>query len=58
MKKALLFFIISIICAVLALRYFRPDFSWFAEASEHDSKNIADMNQPVPHANLPTVDEN
>lgn len=58
MKKALLFFIISIICVVLALRYFRPDLSWFAEASEDDSSNIADMNQPVPHAILPAVDEN
>jgi thiol-disulfide isomerase/thioredoxin len=58
MKKALLFLIISIICVVLALRYFRPDLSWFAEASEDDSGNIADMNQPVPHAILPAVDEN
>lgn len=56
MKKSLLFFVISIIC-VLTLRYIRPDFSWFAEAFADDSGNIADMNQPMPHAVLPTVDE-
>jgi thiol-disulfide isomerase/thioredoxin len=56
MKKSLLFFIITIIC-VVALRYFRPDFSWFAEAFGDDSSNIADMNQPMPHAALPAVDE-
>jgi thiol-disulfide isomerase/thioredoxin len=57
MKKALPVFIISIICVVLALRYFRPDLSWFAEASGDDSSNIADMNQPMPHAVLPAVGE-
>ena len=56
MKKALLFFIISSICAV-ALRYFRPDFSFFTEALGDDSTNIADMNQPMPHAVLPAVNE-
>jgi thiol-disulfide isomerase/thioredoxin len=56
MKKSLLFFIISIIC-VLTLRYFRPDFSWFAEAFADDSSNIADMNQPMPHVVLPAADE-
>jgi thiol-disulfide isomerase/thioredoxin len=56
MKKSLLFFIIPIIC-VVALRYVRPDFSWFAEAFADDSGNIADMNQPMPHAVLPAVDE-
>jgi thiol-disulfide isomerase/thioredoxin len=56
MKKSLLFFIISIIC-VVALRYLRPDFSWFAEAFAGDSSNIADMNQPMPNAALPAVDE-
>ncbi len=33
MKKAFAFFSISILCAVLAIRYFRPDFAWFTEAS-------------------------
>jgi len=56
MKKLLLFFIVSII-SVIALRYIRPDFSWFAEAFADDSGNIADMNQPMPHAVLPAVDQ-
>ena len=56
MKKLLSFCIISIIC-VLAVRYVHPDFSWFAEAFANDSGNIADMNQPMPHAVLPAVDE-
>ncbi len=56
MKKSLLFFIISIV-GVVALLYFRPDFSWFAEAFAGDSSNIADINQPMPHAELPAVDE-
>jgi thiol-disulfide isomerase/thioredoxin len=56
MKKSLLFFIISITC-LGALRYFRPDFSWFEEAFAEDSSNIADMNQPMPHAVLPAVDQ-
>lgn len=56
MKKWLLLFIIAIIC-VVSLRYFSPDFSWFAEAFGDDSSNIADMNQPMPHAVLPAVNE-
>ena len=56
MEKSLLFFIILISC-VGALRYFYPDFSWFAEVFADDSGNIADMNQPMPHTVLPAVDE-
>jgi len=37
---------------VVSLLYFRPDFSWFAEAFAGDSSNIADMNQPMPHVAL------
>jgi len=55
MKKLLLFFVISIIC-VVALLYFRPDFSFFTEAFAGDSSNIADMNQPMPRVALPAVD--
>jgi thiol-disulfide isomerase/thioredoxin len=55
-KKALPFFILSVLCVALAFRYFRPDLSWFAEASGDDSSNIADINQPLPHAVLPAVD--
>lgn len=56
MKKSLLFVISAVIC-VFAVRYFCPDFSWFTDAFADDSSNIADMNQPMPHAVLPTVDE-
>jgi cytochrome c biogenesis protein CcmG, thiol:disulfide interchange protein DsbE len=56
MKKSLLFFIVLII-SVVAVRYFRPDISVFAEAFGDDSSNIADINQPMPHAELPAVDE-
>jgi len=58
MKKAIAFFSVSILCAALAIRYFRPDFSWFAEASGEDSSNVADMNQPMPHAVMPAADDN
>jgi len=58
MKKALPVFVCSILCFVLAIRYFRPDFSWFAEASINDTGNMADMSQPLPHAVMPTVDGN
>ena len=58
MKKAFAFFSVSILCAVLAIRYFRPDFSWFTEASGEDSGNVADINQPMPHAVMPAADDN
>jgi len=56
MKKAFPFFIFSILCVALAIRYFRPEFSLFTEASGDDSGHIADMNQPLPHAVMPAVD--
>lgn len=56
MKKSLLFVISAVIC-VFAVRYFSPDFSWFTDAFADNSSNIiADMNQPMPHTVLPTVD--
>jgi thiol-disulfide isomerase/thioredoxin len=54
-KKILFAVIILIVSVVLALRYFRPDFSWLAEAAGEDSSNIADMNQPMPNAVMPTL---
>jgi hypothetical protein len=58
MKKAFVLFGVSILCSALAIRYFHPDFSWFTEASGEDSSNIEDMNQPMPHAVMPTADDN
>ena len=55
MRKALLFFAGSIICIGVAIRYFQPDFSWFTLASDDDNSNMAEMDQPVPHAVMPTI---
>jgi len=57
MKKALPFFIVSILCLAVAFRYFRPDLTGMAEASDNDEAGtIADIDQPFPHAVLPTLD--
>jgi len=53
MKKVLFVFIVLVASLVLALRHFRPDFSWFVEASVDDSTNIADINQPMPEVVMP-----
>jgi len=53
MKKVLFVFIVLVASLVLALRHFRPDFSWFVEASGDDSTNIADINQPMPEVVMP-----
>jgi thiol-disulfide isomerase/thioredoxin len=53
MKKVLFVFIVLVASLVLALRHFRPDFSWFVEASGDDSTNIADINQPMPEVVIP-----
>jgi thiol-disulfide isomerase/thioredoxin len=58
MKKALPFFLLAILCAVLAFRYFRPDLPSFTEASADDAGNIADFKQPLPHTVLPALDGN
>jgi thiol-disulfide isomerase/thioredoxin len=59
MKKALPFFVGSIICLFVAIRYFQPDFSWFTLALDDEaSSNMAEMNQPFPHAVMPSVDGN
>ena len=55
MKKALLFLTVAAICAVLAFRYFRPDFSSLVDASDGGNESIADMDQPLPHAVLPAI---
>lgn len=58
MKKALPFFIVSILCLAVAMRYFRPDLMEMAEASDDEASTIADIDQPFPHAVLPTLDGN
>jgi len=55
MRKALLFLVIAAICVTVAFRYFRPDFSWITDASDEPNGPIADMNQPLPHAVLPSL---
>jgi thiol-disulfide isomerase/thioredoxin len=55
MKKGLLVLIVLVASLVLALRHFRPDFSWFVEAFGDDSTNIADINQPMPEAVMPAL---
>jgi thiol-disulfide isomerase/thioredoxin len=56
MKKALPFFIVAVICVVLAIRYFRPDLISFAGGTEDGATNAADIDQPLPHAVMPSVD--
>ena len=56
MKKALPFFLVSILFLVVAIRYFRPDTSEVAEASDDEAYTIADIDQSIPHAVLPAVD--
>ena len=56
MKRALAFFIVSILCVAVAIRYFRPDLTEMAQASDDEASTIADIDQPFPHAVLPTLD--
>ena len=56
MKKALPFFIVAILCVAAAIRYFRPEVTEMADASDDEAYTIADIDQPVPHAVLPTLD--
>jgi len=58
MRKALLCFTIAGICAVIAFHYYRPDFSSLADSSGEENGPIADVDQPLPHAVLPSVDNN
>jgi thiol-disulfide isomerase/thioredoxin len=56
MKKALPFFLVSILSVAVAFRYFRPDVTETAEASDDEASTVADIDQPFPHAVLPTLD--
>jgi thiol-disulfide isomerase/thioredoxin len=40
------------------MRYFRPDLTGMAEAPDDEAGTIADIDQPFPHAVLPTLDGN
>jgi len=55
MRKALLFVAIAAICAACAFHYYYPEFSWSADASADDNGPIADIDQPLAHAVLPSV---
>lgn len=56
MKKALMVVGLAAICGGLAFHYYHPDFSWSADASGDDNGAIADMDQPLPHTVLASVD--
>lgn len=58
MKKALPFFLLAILCAVFAFRYFRPDLPSFADDSQDSGDSIVDLRQPLPHTVLPAMDDN
>src|SRR5579864_6194184 len=55
MKKFLLFSAVVTICGAIAFHFYRPDFSWEADASSEESGAIASIDQPLPHAVLPTL---
>src|ERR1700739_2125510 len=55
MKKALLLLVFAAICLLAGFGYFKPDFSWIADASDDANGRIADMDRPLPHAVLPSL---
>ncbi len=55
MRKSLLFLIISAICLTVAFHYFRPDFSWITNAEDDEHGAVTDIDQPLPHAVLPSL---
>ena len=55
MKKFLLFSATVAICGAIAFHFYRPDFSWDADASNEESGPIAIIDQPLPHTVLPTL---
>ncbi len=58
MKKALPLFLLAILCAALAFRYFHPDLPSFADDSEEGAGSIVDLNQPLARTVLPATDNN
>ena len=55
MRKALLLLILAAICVAVALRFFRPDFSWSTDADDDEHGAVAEMDQPLPHTVLPSL---
>jgi len=55
MKKALLFLIVAALCTAIAFRYFRPDFSWIADADDDEHGAVSALDQPLPHTVLPSL---
>ena len=55
MKKFLLFSVIAAICGAITFHHYHPDFTWETDASGDESGPIAEMDQPLPHAVLPSV---
>jgi len=58
MRKALLCFAIAATCGAIAFHYFYPDFSLMADATSGENGPIADMDQPLPHTVLASMDNN
>ena len=55
MRKATLFLGIAVICAGLAFHYFQPDFSLLTDSPDEQNGPLADVDQPLPHAVLPSI---
>ena len=55
MRKSILFFAVAALALSAAFVYFRPGFSWVADASDSGNGPIADLDQPLPHAVLPSL---
>ena len=55
MKKFLLLSATIAICGYIAFHFYRPDFPWDADASGDEAGPIVNMDQPLPHAVLPTL---
>jgi thiol-disulfide isomerase/thioredoxin len=56
MKKTFVFLVIVAGCIALASHFHYLDLSWITDAADDDSGAIAAMDQPAPHAVLPSLD--
>jgi thiol-disulfide isomerase/thioredoxin len=56
--KKLLALLVFLVGLALAVRYFHREISWLTEASDEDSRDIGDMDQPLPPAVMPAVGGN